>query len=126
MSSIWRMSSLGAVGLVLALAGPARAQVRPQAVVATVEPGTQPDAQQAAVDSQITAVSKAKLDSIKLLRNAQINVGTENGVVTVSGTVPSIFARDQAMDAVRGTPGVTRIDNQLRLDVASPQGPTRN
>jgi hyperosmotically inducible periplasmic protein len=122
MGSIWRMSSLGAVGLMLALAGPARAQARPWAAVATVEP----NAQEASADAQITGVIRAKLDSITALRHARIIVATEMGVVTLSGSVPTAFARDQALDAARGTPGVTLINNVLHLDASSPQAPTRD
>ena len=125
MKALWRMGFWGAVGiagLTAAGLGPV-AGARPAAAAVVVEASEQ---QPQSSDAMITAVIQAKLESIKLLRQAQVTIATTNGVVTLVGTVPSDFARVQALDAVRGTPGVTRVDDHLRLDVSSPEAPTRN
>ncbi|HMF40998.1 MAG TPA: BON domain-containing protein [Polyangia bacterium] len=115
MKTVAWMSLLGAVGLSLGSGMPARAE---QPVVVEVAPPVS--------DATITSTIMAKLESIKLLRNAQVTIETKNGVVTVWGSVPNGFALDQAREAIRSTPGVTRIDDQLRLDVRSPEAPSRN
>jgi len=76
-------------------------------------------------DSQIVADIQAKLQGNKLLRQAQVVVASKDGEVTLSGMLPSSFARDQILDAVRSTPGVVKYNDQMQLDVASPQAPTR-
>lgn len=77
-------------------------------------------------DATITADIKTKLENNKLLRNERISVVSTNGVVTLIGTVPSELARDEAVEAARSTPGVVRVDDDgLRLDISSPNAPTR-
>jgi osmotically-inducible protein OsmY len=61
-----------------------------------------------------------------MLRNAQITIASTNGVVTLVGMVSSQTAHEQAMQVARATPGVVRVDDMLRLDISSPQAPTRN
>jgi len=123
MKGMARMSLWGVFGLTLAGVGPAAAQsAPPPPTVAMAAAETQP----AITDESITSVVKAKLESIKLLRHAQVIVATENGVVTLVGIVPNDFARVQAVDAARNTVGVVRVDDQLRMDISSPQAPTRN
>jgi osmotically-inducible protein OsmY len=84
------------------------------------------EAQPAMSDVTITADIKARLLKIVLLRNAQVTIATTSGVVTLTGMVQSQTAREQAVDAARATPGVVRVDDMLRLDVSSPQAPSRN
>jgi hypothetical protein len=119
MDGMGRMRFLVAVGLGLGAVGPALTYVRP-AAAAEVEAQAQP-----MTDDAIVANIKARLQGHKLLRNAQVLVTSTNGEVTVLGTVPSTFAYDEVMEAVRTTPGVVRVDEQLRLDVASPNAPSR-
>jgi osmotically-inducible protein OsmY len=66
------------------------------------------------------------MEEMKLLHRAQVTIATQDGVVTLTGTVPNDFARDQALEAARSTPGVVRLNDQLRLDISSPSAPTRN
>jgi hyperosmotically inducible protein len=121
---MWRMSLVGAVAFAAAvMVGPSAAQAQ---YAAGGAPAQAYAPQPAVPDQSITADIHAKLQNIKLLRNAQVTIATKDGVVTLAGTVASDFARDQALDAARSTPGVMRIDDQLRLDISSPQAPTRN
>jgi hyperosmotically inducible protein len=126
MKTFGRMSlwSAGVVAVAMGLgAAPARG-AEPYAPPMAVEPNTQPAP--AMTDAAITSTIQAKMEESVLLRKAQITIATKDGVVTLVGTIPSNFARDEALDAVRSTPGVVRFDDHLRLDIASPQAPTRN
>jgi osmotically-inducible protein OsmY len=122
------MRLLAAVGVV-GLTGMTRvafAQAEaPAGTVVAVEPN-QPPAQPAVTDASITADVKAKLDASKMLRHADVTIVTEGGVVTLVGVVPSDFARDQALELAKSTPGVVRVDNLLRLNIASHEAPSRN
>ena len=91
--------------------------------------GTTPEPQEqqrVVTDASITSDIKAKLEASKLLRHADVNIVTENGIVTLIGVVPSDFARAQAIDLAKQTPGVVRVDDMLRLNIASPEAPSRN
>jgi len=123
MKVVGRLSLFGVglgVGLAVGLGGPAQAQT------GAYGPPVVPNVQPAVPDESITSNIHAKLEQIRLLRQAQVTIATKDGIVTLVGTVPSEFARSQALDAARGTPGVVRVDDQLRLDISSPQAPSRN
>jgi hypothetical protein len=77
-------------------------------------------------DSSITADVTARLEKVKLLQTSLIAISTYNGVVRMAGTVPSDLARQQALRVARGTPGVVRVDDHLRVDISSPEAPSRN
>jgi osmotically-inducible protein OsmY len=109
-----------AVGL--ALGGGAVVQARP-AVAATV---AMAEAQPSASDEAITASIKARVDADKAVGRSQVVIATSNGIVTLFGTVPNTFARDKILEEARATPGVVKINDQLRIDISSPQAPTRN
>jgi hypothetical protein len=114
---------LGAVGLMVGAVAPATAQGQPPPTptVVVVEAEAAPTS-----DATITATIKEKLLENVLLHNAQINIFTLNGKVTLSGMVPSDMARTQALEAARSTPGVRVLDDMLRLPVNSPQAPMQN
>jgi len=123
------MRFLAAVGLVGGFgltAGPALAEAQPPAPVVTVEPTAPPPPQRVFTDASITADVKARLDASQMLRHADIDIVTAAGVVTLVGVVPSDFARAQAVELAKSTPGVVRVDNMLRLNVASPEAPSQN
>ncbi len=103
----------------------AQAQPPPETEV-SVEPNQAPVPQAAYTDASITSDVKAKLDASKMLRHSEVTIVTEGGVVTLVGVVPSDFARDQAVELAKSTPGVVRVDNMLRLNIASPEAPSRN
>ena len=122
MKSVGRLSFLGAVVAVLGMVGLVRAQAQPYQAPAPVQPAARPMVS----DEAITADLQARLEQIQLLRKAQVTIATKEGVVTLTGTVPNMFAKDKAVEAARATPGVVQINDQLRLDISSPQAPTRN
>ena len=117
------LGALGIIGLTVGVAIPVAAQVTPPPRPLAM---AEAEAQPAISDATITTDIKAKLLKIVLLRQAQITIATTNGVVTLTGMVPSQTAREQAVDAARNTVGVVRVDDMLRLDISSPQAPTRN
>ncbi len=64
-------------------------------------------------DSWITTKVSAKFVDETLLKGSNINVDTDNHVVTLKGHVASPAAKSRAAAIARGTEGVTRVDNQL-------------
>jgi osmotically-inducible protein OsmY len=75
----------------------------------------------AAADSAITAKLKGLYLGNPILKHGDIAVTTSNGVVTLTGTVPSEEGRQQAVDIARNARGVSRVDDELR--VVGPSGP---
>ena len=122
MNGTGRMRFLVAVGLGLGAVAPGLIQSRPAVADVVVPVG----APVVITDEQITSAIIGKLLQKKMLKTAQITVSSVNGFVTVTGTVHNLFGHDEALEAVRSTPGVLRIDDQLRLDISSPAAPTRN
>jgi osmotically-inducible protein OsmY len=123
MDGMGRMRFLVAVGVGLGAVASALTST-PVAVAAEVAEAQAP-AQPAMTDEAIVTNIKARLDGNKLVRNAQVRVSSIDGEVTVLGTVPTDFARDAVMEAVRATPGVVRVNDQMRLEISSPHAPTR-
>ena len=66
-------------------------------------------------DSAITTSLKAKFLADSTVRNADISVDTNNGVVTLSGTAPSQAAHDLALGLARSTDGVKRVEDQIKV-----------
>jgi osmotically-inducible protein OsmY len=53
------------------------------------------------------------LAEINDMRGARIDVLDNNGIVTLTGIVPTVGARDRAEAIVRGMDGVTSVINEL-------------
>ncbi len=66
-------------------------------------------------DSAITTKVKAELLTEKNLKSLGIDVDTSNGVVTLTGTVPSTAEKKQAEDVTRHVKGVKDVKNNLAL-----------
>lgn len=67
-------------------------------------------------DSMITTQIKAELAGKKLVSLVNINVDTDNsGMVTLSGTVPSKSAADNAVSIARGVKGVTSVESHIQI-----------
>jgi hyperosmotically inducible protein len=73
-------------------------------------------------DGAVTTKIKAQFLANTDLRSADIKVSTNNGVVTLTGTVPSHELRALAVDLARHTGGVVRVDDQLHV-IAGPASP---
>ncbi len=59
-----------------------------------------------ASDSEITAAVKDALKQDEVLSSANIEVSTDQGVVTLSGAVPNAMAYTRAISLARRVPGV--------------------
>src|SRR5215831_11216350 len=81
----------------------------------------------ASISDTVTTTVRSALEGDRLLRGSIITVNTsENGVVTLVGSVPNVTARGQAGELARATPRVVSDNNMLRLLSSSPQAPAPN
>ncbi|HEX6033864.1 MAG TPA: BON domain-containing protein [Anaerolineales bacterium] len=55
------------------------------------------------------------LAEINDLRGARIDILNSNGIVTLTGIVPTVDARERAEAIVRGMDGVTNVINELNV-----------
>lgn len=55
------------------------------------------------------------LAEINEMRGARIDVLDSNGIVTLTGMVPTVDARERAEAIVRGMDGVTSVINELNV-----------
>ena len=69
----------------------------------------------ALTDAAITTGVKGKLLADTAVSGLKIDVDTNGGVVTLTGTVPSRAEADRAATLARETDGVTRVVNNLRV-----------
>jgi len=75
--------------------------------------GAMNNAGQAISDTTITTQVKAKLIAADALDGAAIEVSTQEGRVTLAGTVANEAARALAGELAQAVDGVTSVDNQL-------------
>jgi len=77
-----------------------------------------PDDQRKAVDAKDDGIETAireRLMNDTQLKDASINVRSDNSVVTIRGKVADPRARSHASDVIRGVPGVRSVRNELGL-----------
>jgi osmotically-inducible protein OsmY len=55
------------------------------------------------------------LAELNEMRGARIDVLDSNGIITLTGIVPSVEARERAEAVVRGMDGVTSVINELNV-----------
>jgi len=67
-------------------------------------------------DAAITTAVKAKLLGDTTTPGLSINVDTKDGVVTLTGTVKNSVESERAMSVARGTDGVKRVVNNLKIN----------
>lgn len=77
-------------------------------------------------DSGVTTKVKAKFAQDDLVKAHEINVTTRGGVVTLSGDVESMAARQQAVRLARETEGVTDVIDELRVEIEATTGDGRD
>ncbi|WP_028203576.1 BON domain-containing protein [Paraburkholderia nodosa] len=70
-------------------------------------------------DATITTKVKAELLGAKNVKSGHIHVKTRNGVVSLTGSVPSAEDRDNAKQVVEGVSGVSSVKNHLKVSAAS-------
>jgi hyperosmotically inducible protein len=66
-------------------------------------------------DSGITTAIKAEFLQDSKLRHADVGVDTNNGVVTLKGTVATADLRRHAITVAHHTAGVKRVDDEIRI-----------
>jgi osmotically-inducible protein OsmY len=66
-------------------------------------------------DALITAKAKSALLGVRDVHGGRIGVTTNQGVVTLSGTVPNAAERDRAERTVQNLNGVSRVNNGLSV-----------
>jgi len=69
-------------------------------------------------DAGITSTVKSKLAADDTVKAYQVDVDTRDHVVTLSGTVDSIVAKERAVVLARGTDGVNDVVDNIRLSDA--------
>lgn len=73
----------------------------------------------AQTDAGITTAVKAKLAADNDVKAYQIDVDTNNKVVTLTGTVDTAVAKSRAVELARNTDGVASVMDRLMISVAS-------
>lgn len=87
--------------------------------------GAQAVSQAAQMDSDIESSIKNSYNFKKYLKNDNINVKADNGVVTLSGTASSDANKSLAQETAVNTAGVKNVDNRIDVKGASQAaGPT--
>ena len=72
-------------------------------------------------DDELVTYVRARLFTNDVLRIRRVDVSADNGVVSVSGEVPSEPIRQQVLEEVRNVEGVTRVQDQIRIVPAPPE-----
>jgi hyperosmotically inducible protein len=70
----------------------------------------------AASDGLITMTIQGKYFASSEVKGHEIDVDTDHGVVTLKGEVDSDTVRQQAVQIARAVDGVTRVEDQLKID----------
>ena len=78
---------------------------------------------EATADARVTAAIKTKLMASRDLPGLSISVNTTDGVVTLSGSVPSVDAISKAMGLALETEGVHQVISTLQVKPAPPAAP---
>jgi hyperosmotically inducible periplasmic protein len=66
-------------------------------------------------DSTVTTKVKAELLSAKDVKSTHIHVKTKNGIVSLTGTVPSAADKTAAEETVKNVSGVASVKNHLKI-----------
>jgi osmotically-inducible protein OsmY len=71
-------------------------------------------------DSRIESAAKKSYNFKTYLKDDSIKTDSKNGAVTLTGTVAESSHKSLAENTVEGLPGVTSVDNQLKIKGESP------
>ena len=93
-------------------------------VAAGASPGHARTIGQVIDDATLVASVKAKLTADQLSNLVRIDVGSDGGVVTLSGTVPTAERRDRIVQIASAVNGVKRVVNNIK--VSDDDAPTRS
>ena len=84
-------------------------------VAAGASPGHARTIGQVIDDATLVASVKAKLTADQLSNLVRIDVGSDGGVVTLSGTVPTAERRDRIVQIASAVNGVKRVVNNIQV-----------
>ncbi|HEY7212823.1 MAG TPA: BON domain-containing protein [Bryobacteraceae bacterium] len=70
-------------------------------------------------DQSLAAAVQSKLSADDTTKSVNIKVDAKDGVVTLSGDVPSSDVELAALKDANGTPGVSKVDDQLKVSAAA-------
>ena len=73
----------------------------------------------AQTDAGITTSVKSKLAADDVVKAHEINVDTKEGVVSLTGAVPTAEVKERAVELARGTDGVTSVVDNLTVTRAA-------
>jgi osmotically-inducible protein OsmY len=104
-----RLWSLGVAVLMLVGPGCAREEARETAAEQQSQPA----------DATITMTIQSRYFGDDTVKGHEVDVDTENGLVTLSGTVETAAARSRAETIAQSVDGVTRVQNELRVEPAA-------
>lgn len=76
-------------------------------------------------DALVTDI-KAKLYGDAVTKPANVDVAAKDGVVTLSGDIPSADIGLEAMKVANSTPGVSRVDDQMKVNGSMPMDAAAN
>jgi len=71
-------------------------------------------------DSKIVDAAKASYN-YRVVLNGSVNVRSDDGVVTLTGTVQDDHDKALAADTVENLPGVVTVDNRINVEAAYPE-----
>ncbi len=72
-----------------------------------------------ATDQSLVTAIQSKLYADDATRSANIKVDVKNGAVTLSGDVPSSDVELEAMKVANGTPGISGVNDQMKVNAAA-------
>jgi osmotically-inducible protein OsmY len=73
----------------------------------------------AQTDAVVTANVKSRIAADDLVKSVELNVTTEDHVVTLTGTVPTKAAKDRVLSIARATSGVTSVVDKVTVKALS-------
>ncbi|HEV8337547.1 MAG TPA: BON domain-containing protein [Candidatus Polarisedimenticolia bacterium] len=73
-------------------------------------------------DAGVTTKIKAKMATDDNVKAYQIDVATQNGVVTLTGNIDSQEAKNRALEIARDTKGVTSVVDMISVKTAAAEG----
>jgi hyperosmotically inducible protein len=76
-------------------------------------------------DGWLWVKARYDLAAVDDLRDSTINVDVENGVVTLTGTVPTAAQRTKAEQTAKSVAGVTSVKNMLKVTPANSNANTK-
>jgi hyperosmotically inducible protein len=89
--------------------------VSPTATFGERAEGAMAAAAEATSDAAITATIKTKMMADMTVSGLKVDVDTRDGIVTLTGTVPTAGERDRAVAVARGTSGVKDVEDKLMV-----------